>query len=522
VIAIGVGVATGLYAGSWEGLLASAFGARGDDGTAHGSKSAAHSHGPEDDHGHAHDEAPGHGHDHAADDDGETVRLSPQARRNIGLKVGPVALRDYQRTITLPAIVVERPGRTTFRVAAPLTGVITDVFAASGEAVEPGDLLFILRLTHEDLVQAQTEFLKTLEALDVENREIERLENITQGVVAGKVVLERKYEKQKLTGLLKAQREALLLHGLDDEQVDEITNSRRLLRELRVTVPDIHDETDDEHLRSHHGAGIANRRPAPGTEPHVSHDLPHDAATADTPPSADPDEEIEEEGENEEQTAHSDTHPLVLQDLRVDKGDFVEAGATLASLFDLHALYLEGRAFEQDAARIAAAAQLGQDVTALPDVTGVNDRPVEDLHIVYVANEIETQSRALPFYVNLPNEIVRDARLPDGRRFVTWRFKPGQRMRLRIPIESWPEQVVVPINAIAADGVESFVFVKRGDLFERRSVHLLYRDQTSAVLANDGTLTPGQPIALSAAHQLQMALENKSSQDPTAHVGHTH
>ena len=48
-----------------------------------------------------------------------------------------------------------------------MTGVIRHVHAVSGEAVKPGVLLFEIRLTHEDLVSAQTDFLQTLGELDV-------------------------------------------------------------------------------------------------------------------------------------------------------------------------------------------------------------------------------------------------------------------------------------------------------------------------------------------------------------------
>lgn len=431
--------------------------------------------------------------DHAGHDEASSLRLSPQARRNIGLRVGKVELTSFQRTITVPAVVAERPGRTKVRVTAPLTGVITDVFAVSGQAVQPGDTLFVLRLTHEDLVQAQTEFLKTLEALDVENREIERLEKMTQGAVAGKVILERKYEKQKLEGLLKAQREALLLHGLSAQQVDEIAQRRRLLQELRIVATDVHRETDAEHLRRHHTSVVG-----------VSSRLGPGAGGSSSP------------GE----LGESDL--LVLQELHVSNGDFVQAGGALATFYDLQKLYIEGRAFEQDAGEIAEAARQGRQVSALPEDTGERVKPITGLDIAYLANQVETESRALHFYVDLPNRVIRDTSTPDGRRFLTWRFKPGQRMRLRVPVETWPDQIVLPVEAIADEGAETYVFVQNGDHFDRQPVHLIDRDQTRAVVANDGSIFPGDTVALNSAHQLQMALKNKAGGGVDPHAGHSH
>ncbi|MGH7201985.1 MAG: efflux RND transporter periplasmic adaptor subunit, partial [Planctomycetaceae bacterium] len=204
----------------------------------------------------AHDHA-GHdhaGHDHAGHEDATSLELSEQARRNIGLKTGVVELETFERSITMPAMVAERPGRTEFRVAAPVTGVVTGVYALEGQSVESGTLLFRLRLTHEDLVEIQTEFLKTLGQLDVERKEIARLDEATRsGSLAKKVLLEHIYKRDVLEAALNAQRESLRLHGLTTEQVERIERERTLVRELTVSVPmmhvdsSLHDDDEEPH-----------------------------------------------------------------------------------------------------------------------------------------------------------------------------------------------------------------------------------------------------------------------------------
>jgi cobalt-zinc-cadmium efflux system membrane fusion protein len=132
--------------------------------------------------GGAHGEEPaspaGHdGHDHGPDD-GTSLELSAQAQGNIGLTaefLRPVALETFRRSITVPGIIVGRPGRTRLEVSTPMAGVITHVHAVQGEAVAPGTLLFELRITAEELVSTQTNLLRTVGELDVENREIARL-----------------------------------------------------------------------------------------------------------------------------------------------------------------------------------------------------------------------------------------------------------------------------------------------------------------------------------------------------------
>ncbi len=190
----------------------------------------AHADGDEHDHAHKVKKIYNHVHDEAG-----AIKISDQAKGNIGLRVARVELSTFERTITVPGIVVERPGWSVMEVTTPMTGVVTRIYPIQGQAVQPGEPLFDVRLTHEDLLQAQTEFLRTIEELDVIGREVARLEKISaDGVIAGKTLLERKYEQQKQEAALRTQRQALLLHGLSPEQVDNIVSKRTLLQSLTI------------------------------------------------------------------------------------------------------------------------------------------------------------------------------------------------------------------------------------------------------------------------------------------------
>ena len=358
------------------------------------------------------------GHDHSAHaghDAATSLELSQQAIRNIGLSdetIRPIKLETFRRSITVPAVVVERPGRSRVQVATPMTGVVTHVHAVQGEAVEPGSLLFQIRLTHEDLVKAQTDFVRTLGELDVENREIERLEQVTRsGAVAGKVVLERQYARDKLNANLGAMRESLRLHGLSDSQVEQIERERRLLRELQVFAPSV-DSHGEEELR---------------LTQHITKRV------------------IQAGFVKSEQSEH--TGPLILQDLAVHKGQSINAGETLCILTDYDELFIEGLAFEQDIRQLRAASQNGWNVDAIIEQPGSDSRVIEGLEIAYLANQVDAASRTLNFYVRLPNEVAKDHRA-DGNRYVEWRYVPGQRMQLRVPVEEMPEQIVVPVEAV--------------------------------------------------------------------------
>jgi biotin carboxyl carrier protein len=394
------------------------------------------------------------------------IKLSKQAIGNIRLQLTQVTLKPFERTINVPGIIIERPGWSVLEVTAPMTGMVTRIYPIQGEAVQPNQPLFDVRVTHEDLLQLQTEFLRTVEELDVIGREVTRLEKVTNdGVIAGKTLLERKYEQQKQQAALKAQRQALLLHGLSEEQIDGIVSSRTLLQSLTVFAP------------------------------------ARQGAASETSP----------------------TSPLQVQELKVTQGKRVSAGETLCTLVDLNELYIEGMAFEQDIQAINRAASERWNVSArLGSKSSDAEEIVDKLHILYLDDKVDRESRAFRFFVTLPNHVLRQDKSQEGREFIYWQFKPGQRCQIRIPVEEWPDRIVLPVEAVAEDGAESYVFESNGDHFDRRAVHVEYRDQDWVVIANDGELRLGATVAASAAHQMQLALKNKSGGGVDPHAGHNH
>jgi hypothetical protein len=49
-----------------------------------------------------------------------------------------------------------------------------------------------------------------------------------------------------------------------------------------------------------------------------------------------------------------------------------------------------------------------------------------------------------------------------------------------------------------------------------------YRDQKYVVIESDGAIFPGDVVALRSAHQMQMAIKNKSGAGADPHAGHNH
>jgi len=343
-------------------------------------------------HGDVHPKSGGHGHgDHGHGDHGDhgdkvEVSLSSQARNGIGLREGPVVVKSYSRPVIVPGIIVEKPGRSQYTVIAPITGYVTQVYRTPGGSVSPGDPLFELRLTHEELVQSQVDLLATSEALDVIQRELRRLESInTEGLIAKKRILDQQYELQKLEGRQRAQRQALLLHGLSESQVKTIQESRTLLGTVIVRAP-------------------------------------HE------------DELVVDDAEGQP--------TLLLQQLDVERGQYVETGVTLAVLVDHRTLMIDAEAFEKDAIEISEAASEGRPIVAMLETASGEYRDIPGLTIDYLSSEVDAEARTLHFFVSLPNEKLSGPAGKLSSETLNWRYRPGQRVRLRVPIEEWLDQMV--------------------------------------------------------------------------------
>ncbi len=295
------------------------------------------------------------------------------------------------------------------------------------------------------------------------DREIARLEALGEGVIAGKRVLEQKYEKQKLEAALLAGEQALLMHGLSAEQVVEIRKSRKLLQSITVRAPD----------HSHEASSCGD---------HLFH----------------------------------------VQRIAVSPGEQVTAGQELCVLADHCELLVEGRAFEDDAASLRQAMKDGWDVSAT--LLGKKDQreQISGLKLMYLADKIDPETRAFHFYLRLPNRIVLDQLSPTGHRFLEWHYKPGQRLELQVPVERWTDRIVLPVDSVVEEGAEMYVYRQNGNSFERVPVHVEYRDRKSVVVAKDGSLFPGEVVAGRGAYQIHLALKNKSGGAIDPHAGHNH
>ena len=413
------------------------------EGFLNASSEDGHEHGGHDDH---------EGHDHGADDADKQrfVDLSLAARKTLNPGFTKLSRQRFEKMLNIPAVLSERSGQSEIDVAAPVTGIVTKVHVLQGESVSPGQPLFDLRVTHADLVVAQTTFLGALEQLDVTQREVQRLQKLAdQGTVPAQRLLQIRYEEEQLLAKVKVERQALVLHGLSKEQVARIESERNLLPQLTISTPPI------------------------------------------TSPSG----------------TKSDVPALVAEYLKVTPGAFVQAGTQLAILSDHSELYIEGRAFEYDAEILQKATQSETELSALFHNDDGGTPELTNLKMLFLSSRVEAESHTLHFYIRLPNVALRMREEPSGHRWVDWKYRPGRHLSVRVPIEVWNDQLVLPVSALVTEGTESFVFRRTGLRFERCRIVLKHRDMASIVLGEGSEVQPGDTIVTRGADQLQLALK---------------
>jgi membrane fusion protein, heavy metal efflux system len=399
------------------------------------------------------------------------LELSTQARQNLDLRSQPVKKEDYWRTILVPGEIVDRPGVSDIGVTAPAVGVVSEVHALPGDIVRPGDRLFTLRLVSEYIQNSQAELYKAARESDLVRERRDRLNSAVQeGAIPQSRLVELDQELSRLEASMQALQQDLLSRGLRLEQLDAV-RSGSFVQSIEVAVP-------------------VGEPPATG--PFISTASPG------------------QQGE----------FAYEFQDLKAELGAQVQAGELLATLANHQHLYIAGDAFKREAGYLERAAQGRWPI----EVEFADDQPDawppldQTFAIRHLANSIDPASRTFEFFVPLTNQSR--SYEENGERFVVWRFRPGQRVRLHVPVEKMEGVIVLPAGAVVREGPEAFVFRQNGDLFERLPVRVLHEDRLKIVLANDGSVAPDWYIAQGSAATLNRVLKAQAASgvEPGVHV----
>ncbi len=459
-------------------VVATAIADKADDH--HADKSRGHSHSHGHDRMHSHDRDHTHDHDPDHEEHGDHIDLSATAVKNLGLKLAPVGLQTFRKHLPIPASVIEKPGQSGLTVTAPTQGIIREIHRFPGQSLQPGDRLFTIRVTDEALEAAQLSLLDILTRITVTERELDRLDPLAEtGAIVGRRKLEMDYQLKQLLSEREARLQELRLRGLSATQVARIVDQRELVAEIEVRL---------------------------------------------------------EVGDSE-----PDSGPIyTVEQLDVFPGRSVRKGDELCHIANHHELFIRGEAFESDVPAVRDLAKTDWTITAEFDQGGSHLR-VEGLRVTYLDNHVDPTTQTFPFYLALENEVVAEQHDAAGRLFRSWRFKPGQRAHLHVPVDEWIDQIVLPRDAVVRTGPEAFVFrledpadftdpslwdsaTSADDLadsvmteLEPVGVHVIYQDRHSCVIAADGELQVGDVVAMNRAYQLFLAWKLQMSGGDSGH-----
>ena len=315
-------------------------------------------------------------------EEAKVLKLSEQARKNLGLTAKPVKMQTYWRKIQIPGVIVDRPGVTDRGITSPIDGVVTQIHAFEGDIIQPGEKLFTLRLVSESLQQTQSDLFKAIRETEIVKKEIARISDLANsGVIPGKRVLELNQQVSRQAALIDAHRQDLLSRGLKQDQIEQIEVGD-FLTTIDVKVPAI-----SEPDKSNKARRVSRRRYT------------------------------------------SEAGFFEIQVLKVDLGEQVQAGQALAVLANHNSLYVKGYAFKKEASNLARAAKNEWPV----EVEFSEDAPKDwtelkqEFQIRHLSNTTDPDSRTFDFFIPLTNQS--QVYEKDGRPFVVWRFRPGQRVR---------------------------------------------------------------------------------------------
>jgi multidrug efflux pump subunit AcrA (membrane-fusion protein) len=349
------------------------------------------------------------------------------------------------------------------------------VHAFPGDTVRPGERLFTVRLFSEYLQNTQKELFSSTKDAQITREQLVRLSPLAdRGGISGTKIIDLENQLRRLEAVIQAHRQDLLTRGLNLQQIDSVSRGQ-FVSTVEVVAP-----------------------------PRV----PQRAKLVTI-----------------QQTAFlegDDTgFAYEVQELNAELGQQVQAGQLLITLANHGSLYLEGHAFKREAPFLEKAAQNGWRLSvdfAEDDPQGWPELE-QPFQIRYLSNSIDEASRTFGFFIPLANQSRSYER--SGETFVVWRFRPGQRVRLHVPVEAFSDVLVLPSAAVVREGPEAYVFQQNGDLFNRIPVQVLHEDRVNIVLANDGSVTPGLYLAQGAAASLNRVLKAQAASGMRADV-HVH
>lgn len=172
----------------------------------------------------------------------EGIELSDLAQQNLKLVSLPLKPVTDWTTITVPGIIIDRPGSGDRGVVAPVTGVVKQIHRVAGEWPKPGEPLITMAILSETLHQMQTDLFKATQDRKLAEEQKTRL---AKAGVAESRLIEVDQQITRLDTVIRAYRQDLLNRGLSMAQIGAAAGGM-FLSEMTIAVPSRPDETPIE------------------------------------------------------------------------------------------------------------------------------------------------------------------------------------------------------------------------------------------------------------------------------------
>lgn len=152
-----------------------------------------------------------------------TVKLSPEALKNAGIRTAPATAQSLADTLTVTATISQSQDRL-FHVTPRIGGRVVDVRVSVGSEVKPGMVLAMLDST--ELGQTKADYLKTQTLLELAKSNYEREKTLfDQKIAAKKDVLAAEAEYRRTEAEARMLREKLRLYGLSEQAFGNLTHA---------------------------------------------------------------------------------------------------------------------------------------------------------------------------------------------------------------------------------------------------------------------------------------------------------
>lgn len=373
----------------------------------------------------------------------QSVKLGEEAVRGLGLKVAPVKVEGYSKVLEVPGVVIDSPGTSVRAVTSPVSGVVVKVHAVPGDTVRARSPLFTIHLTSELVQSVQTDLARSTKDLTAAiARRTQTKKLVDAGTKSGMDLIEDENQVRRLSTQAQGYQRQLLVFGLTPDQVRQ-AEAGDFVTEVVITAP-----TDERTDRMDSASDGETRAPSGQAVP--SH--------------------------------------YEVQSLDVIPGQGVAGGQLLARLANHRELLIEGRAFESEGPMIAAAARDELPIRVdLGEVATDDWEKFEQKFVIRsVGNTLDPATRTFSFFIPLTNQAKPYRR--GEKTYLSWRFRPGQKVRVQAPVGVLSNVIVLPVTAVVREGANAYVFRKNGEVFDRKAIAVVAEDRLNVAI------TPGNGI----------------------------